>query len=93
VGVDKRERNFGTEVFVSAKDEIDPLQGVASAIACFLRKSEKYRIFIDENPRLYASLRAAFKEKGIVARISQVKSKSESLIQVADYIAGIESKK
>lgn len=69
----------------------DSLIKIADAIARCLGKKEKFRIFMDDNPRLYVALRTAFKRRKVAARISQSKSKNDSLIQIADYFAGLAS--
>ena len=78
---------------VNKSHEKDPSVEVADAIALYLGKKEKYRVFMDENPGLYATFRTAFKRNRVTARISQIKSKNDSLIQVADYFAGLASEK
>lgn len=69
----------------------DLLIKIADVIAKYLGKKEKFRIFMDDNPRLYVALRIAFKRNKVTARISQSKSKNDSLIQIADYFAGLAS--
>ncbi len=76
---------------VTKKNSKDSLMEVADMIACYLNKNIKYRIIMDSNPNLFKAIKNALKEKGIVAKMSQEKSTNNTLIQVADYIAGIAS--
>ena len=80
------------EVFKVEKNSNDNvLPGIAKMIAETLSSDERYRIYLDNNPKLFGFLRKAIRSRKIVAKITQVNSKSESLIQVADYIAGAAS--
>lgn len=54
-------------------------------------RNKKYVIRLDSNPQLFRALKVAVKERKIKAKISEGKSSNNSLIQVADYLAGIES--
>ena len=73
----------------SSKDNVLPR--MADMIAKSLNSSEKYRIYLDNNPKLFGFLKKSCRSRKIVAKITQINSKNESLIQVADYIAGAAS--
>ena len=53
---------------------------------------EKYNIRLDTNPKLFKALRTNLRSRKISAKLKQVESKGSSLIQVADYVAGIAAK-
>lgn len=78
--------------FVIKKNKgCDVLAEAADLISCYLDRKEKYRIKLDTNPHLFKELKMALKQQGIIAKTSQVKSSNNSLIQVADYVAGATS--
>ena len=80
------------EIFrIDKENSANPYEIIANAIAGELQSGEKYMISIDKNPRLYEMMKNAFKKKKIKVRIIEVNSKSNELVQVADYLAGIES--
>ena len=80
------------EVFRVEKGSNDnALSEISSMIAEVLSSNERYRIYLDNNPKLFGFLKKAIRSKNIIAKITQVNSKSEGLIQVADYIAGAAS--
>ena len=54
-------------------------------------RNKRYVIRLDSNPQLFRALKVAVKERKIKAKISEGKSSNNFLIQVADYLAGIES--
>lgn len=80
------------EVFSVEKGISDSvLYEIANIIAEGLESGKRYRIYLDNNPKLFGFLKKAARSKKITVKITQVNSKSESLIQVADYIAGAAS--
>ena len=82
------------DVFEASKDiDNDGCEELADMIALSLSSKEKYRFYIDENPRLQAVLKKAFKTHKKTVRISQTSSRNNELVQIADYIAGIASEK
>ncbi|MDO4730099.1 MAG: DUF3800 domain-containing protein [Candidatus Saccharibacteria bacterium] len=82
------------DVFEASKDMAkDGYEELADMIACSLSANIKYRFYIDENPRLQAVLKKAFKTHRVAARITQTSSKNNEVIQIADYLAGIASEK
>lgn len=82
------------DVFEASRDmSKDGYEELADMIALSLSNEEKYRFYIDENPRLQAVLKKAFKTYKKTVRISQTSSKNNELVQIADYIAGIASEK
>lgn len=63
----------------------------ARIIVSDFERNKKYVIRLDSNPQLFRALKVAVKERKIKAKISEGKSSNNFLIQVADYLAGIES--
>ena len=76
-------------VILEKKANRNILHEAAVELSDYLAIGEKYNIRLDENPKLFSELRSAIRAKGITAKIVQVKSKNNDLIQVADYFAGM----
>lgn len=76
---------------VSKNDKSNPYKEVSDMIARCLWQDQKYRISIDKNPRLYEMLKNALKQTKVVAKVKEVNSKNEVLVQIADYLAGMAS--
>lgn len=72
-------------VILEKKANRNILHEAAAELSGYLAIGEKYNIRLDENPKLFSELRSAIRAKGITAKIVQVKSKNNDLIQVADY--------
>lgn len=64
---------------------------VARSLVSKFNKDEKYVIRLDSNPQLFRALKVAVKERKIKAKISEEESGKNVLIQIADYLAGMES--
>lgn len=64
---------------------------VARSLVSKFNKDEKYVIRLDSNPQLFRALKVAVKERKIKAKISEEGSGKNVLIQIADYLAGMES--
>lgn len=73
-------------------NSMDTYFSIADMVASSLSKDEKYNIRLDTNPKLFKALRKSLRGNGISAKLTQVQSKNNDLIQVADYIAGIAAK-
>ena len=76
---------------VSKNDKSNPYKEVSDMIVRCLWQDQKYRISIDKNPRLYEMLKIALKQTKVVAKVKEVNSKNEALVQIADYLAGMAS--
>jgi hypothetical protein len=81
------------EVWIVKADKSgdDIYLGVARSIVDKFKKDEKYAMRLDSNPQLFRALKVAVKERKLKAKISEEESSKNSLIQVADYLAGMAS--
>ena len=86
--------NFSYKVFrIEKRIGGNPIHEAAAAIINSLTVEYTYNIRLDSNPILFHELRKILRERKIKAKITEVKSKNNTLIQVADYLAGIERQK
>jgi len=80
---------FNTKAFIIKKrPNQDSYNTAANEIVEYLDSNVAYNVRIDSNPLLFKALRTAFRARKIRAKITQVNSKNNDLIQVADYVAG-----
>lgn len=79
--------------FIAEKtNSIKIYEEISMQIVSRMSVEEKYNIRLDTNPKLFKALRTNLRSRKISAKLKQVESKGSSLIQVADYVAGIAAK-